>query len=883
MKKKRNNKTQGFRFLGRMGSTMPAWNNPLLEILLYAAVTFLATAGPLLCLVTGYNTPVDVELILLLTAGLSLFFSALYRSSAGQWVFYVTVLLLFVVGLYAWEELWAELATLWNASLPSLQPQLALMFILPEELPLYESGGPLLLALSYFLCMTCGYSVNRNPRLLPVFLFTFPLIEIVFLPGLAPAFLPLAMSVCGYGCVLAISRTAGSVHFDRTGHVQGKAGRMRARPLPRVFAPAVLTVCALTLCGLLLSQAFLSMGGYTRPEALDQMRAAAMTADLRSLFYNPDRVRGRLSAAGDKTFDHKTDLAVTLPMPAETVYLRGFTAGVYKNGNWEQLPDGAYTQAPFSTLAEQGKEFIDDSQYYPENTLLEKAMYQYGGWGNKNGRLQFLDEQGDVVLEFPEDARFRKVDGTIQVEPVRAGRQYAYLPYMSYKSDDIEYEYDRYARLKGGDSYEASFTNVQNYVSEGFLNEGRLTNPFAQTYMYNVGFDPFYNDFWQPRVEASTEGSYRAFVNAHYLEVPAGFERLTADVQERWESEEYGEPWSWDYSLLELRNSVREYLYAQASYSLTPGTTPPGEDPINYMLYENHKGYCMHFASAATIIFRAMGIPARYTEGYVITQKDIKSAKPAADGLEMNIPEDDGAAVLWSDEQMQPVRMELKDTNSHAWVEVYADGFGWVPIEVTPGYSGYMEELPTVKPELGKTSQASRSSSGSSSKPKSSSAPSSKPPSSSSSSRQPESGKKGNAGWLWFVLLGLVILTGAAVPVVRRLTLQRRMRLTSTPDVNQNILHGYEYLVLLLANERVEDAETICYHPEDLHTAFPLLVEEDCESCMTVVLKARFSGQPGDRAGQQALTRLTETLKGALYGRKSVWGKFVMKYIKMLL
>ena len=65
-------------------------------------------------------------------------------------------------------------------------------------------------------------------------------------------------------------------------------------------------------------------------------------------------------------------------------------------------------------------------------------------------------------------------------------------------------------------------------------------------------------------------------------------------------------------------NYVKSYLERHTDYSLSPGKLPRGKDFIEYFLYENKRGYCAHYASAATMIFRAMGIPARYVEGYAV-------------------------------------------------------------------------------------------------------------------------------------------------------------------------------------------------------------------------------------------------------------------------
>ena len=36
--------------------------------------------------------------------------------------------------------------------------------------------------------------------------------------------------------------------------------------------------------------------------------------------------------------------------------------------------------------------------------------------------------------------------------------------------------------------------------------------------------------------------------------------------------------------------------------------------------------------------------------------------------------------------------IEIPGTNGHAWTEIYVDGLGWIPLEMTPSYYGIMEE-----------------------------------------------------------------------------------------------------------------------------------------------------------------------------------------------
>lgn len=83
-----------------------------------------------------------------------------------------------------------------------------------------------------------------------------------------------------------------------------------------------------------------------------------------------------------------------------------------------------------------------------------------------------------------------------------------------------------------------------------------------------------------------------------------------------------------------------------------------GEDVLLDFLQQKTSGNDVLFASLATEAFRYYQIPARYVEGYYVKSSDIN---------------DHGIATIAS-------------KNAHAWVEVYFDGMGWLPVDMTPGY-----------------------------------------------------------------------------------------------------------------------------------------------------------------------------------------------------
>lgn len=103
--------------------------------------------------------------------------------------------------------------------------------------------------------------------------------------------------------------------------------------------------------------------------------------------------------------------------------------------------------------------------------------------------------------------------------------------------------------------------------------------------------------------------------------------------------------------------AVASYVQHSGTYSLTPGAVPDGEDFVLYFLTESHSGYCVHFASATAALLQAMDIPARYTTGY-------RAVVPNTN--------------TWID---------VYEHSAHAWVEVYQQGVGWIPIESTAGFT----------------------------------------------------------------------------------------------------------------------------------------------------------------------------------------------------
>ncbi len=229
----------------------------------------------------------------------------------------------------------------------------------------------------------------------------------------------------------------------------------------------------------------------------------------------------------------------------------------------------------------------------------------------------------------------------------RRGRA-AYLPYeadLETVGDDCKV---------GGDYLVEKLWSLESLTFEGFV-PGSLV--LQNSGNENLDVQSFYS--W-----------YNAYVEEHYLEVPGELPELTGTVNfllrsdacmEAKEELKNAEVVGRNLARLTLGNLVAEELRARARYNIDPGNLPRGVDPVEYFLGENRQGYCMHFATAGALILRQLGVPARYVSGYVVPPDQFRKT---------------------SEGHMASV----KDDAAHAWVEIWLEQVGWVPVEMTPGY-----------------------------------------------------------------------------------------------------------------------------------------------------------------------------------------------------
>lgn len=98
-------------------------------------------------------------------------------------------------------------------------------------------------------------------------------------------------------------------------------------------------------------------------------------------------------------------------------------------------------------------------------------------------------------------------------------------------------------------------------------------------------------------------------------------------------------------------------LYLKTHYAYTLDLSgPETKDPLANFLFVRRSGNCEYFAAAMVVMLRAEGIPARYVTGFIQGEYN-----------------DVGRDYI------------IRESDAHAWVEVYFPGYGWITFDPTPG------------------------------------------------------------------------------------------------------------------------------------------------------------------------------------------------------
>jgi len=133
--------------------------------------------------------------------------------------------------------------------------------------------------------------------------------------------------------------------------------------------------------------------------------------------------------------------------------------------------------------------------------------------------------------------------------------------------------------------------------------------------------------------------------------------------------------------------AVTEFLRDNIEYVDTIPEPPEDVEPIEWMLFDSHLGFCNYYATAEVILLRSLGIPARFSVGYSQGELSLEAIeRPALGG---NLGENPGDFMETTGDQITYL---VRAKNLHSWPEVYFPEYGWIEFEPT------VNQLPLVRP-----------------------------------------------------------------------------------------------------------------------------------------------------------------------------------------
>jgi len=411
-----------------------------------------------------------------------------------------------------------------------------------------------------------------------------------------------------------------------------------------------------------------------------------------------------ISEAGTRVISDQTLLEVTATH-AGTFYLRGYSMQRFDGNSWTLRTDDSVLSDDYWARATPAFIASVHEEFFPDSPV-ENAGIVVSRAGDATRDVYYTPYYSFPKFwqEEPGVFDFYQVDDVIELYAELPPGEYRYLGYSGIFEQTLQVPPGRY-----------SYRGIEEY--------GRYVLS-RETYL---------------QIRGSTADGLRWIAEDAGIDAHAGREEIT--------------------------KQVAEFISSFGRYSLTPLTIPRDEDFTLYFLETSKSGYCIHYATAATLMLRALGVPARFTSGFTVTVETGDVGKPVG----------------------------VTDANAHSWVEVFFEDYGWLPFEVTPpaavpgapesrpatGGGAMLDEPDFLEPDFGRPDSPNRPQPGESDDPV--------PP-------EPE----GSLIWRR-ILLAVIVAAAAAAVLNLRAVLAKMVRKKrfSQEDTNLAVIYAWRYLMRL--------------------------------------------------------------------------------------
>lgn len=522
-----------------------------------------------------------------------------------------------------------------------------------------------------------------------------------------------------------------------------------------------------------------------------------------------------LTTRGDVNFDGGAvmEIDVDTSFQPRDLYLRGICRSTYTGIGWK-VPTRVYRQQRdmFAALTQQG--------IYPQSLSFCEAHAQAG--------TSFLHSAPPAQMHIT----------ALKQELVN------YLPYQTIYSDPAcdpidEILYDTELRLQNQQKYNLALdtTTLPNWENLALsLHTTRSSEParrdyedFATTFYTNI-------EVISPELEAVRK-DFAATI------VPCS-------------------------TYADALAQVRDYIWERTNYTLHPGNTPRGQDFAAYFLTQSHAGYCAHYATTAVLLCRTLGIPARYVQGYVISETDFTK--------------------LPSGEQYH---IALPDYRAHAWAEIFVPTIGWMPYEFTEGiveswHAASPLEVPTdmttdMTPPLTTTTTSSPLASHPTDSATSATTPHSVNSTETTGQHTPLLTRTQRILLVTLLLLCVTALFAVlGIRAYHNRVIRQRTEAMDTKQPNRAADAGYQFLLQLLRQQGIRQGTRA-------HEAFAAYAQKQCtllpegamETAVAIEQAVVFSGKEISSEDAETVTHIALELAARCYAQASRLQKLWLRWI----
>ena len=309
-------------------------------------------------------------------------------------------------------------------------------------------------------------------------------------------------------------------------------------------------------------------------------------------------------------------------------------------------------------------EMFDDRDATPETVGLRVstvALREHAEENNGLGpaKLEFVIAIEDLISMSTEVTGVPGTTGLIFVPQFRITAED--IEAMDLSRSGIEWDSFNYRVFSEPDGTNA---NLMRLVRRGPTEQNTVTFDKILEPEQRYAVSTYISTAESAQLAQSTD-DYPDWITDRYLQLPDSLPRqvrnLARSIVDAADAET---PW-------QKTLAIKEWLQSQV-YSLEIKGPGARDDGVHYFLFKTmnepcpsdkpdcdtskRKGYSQYFGSAATVMLRSVGVPARMVAGW--------------------------SAGEYVPEQGQFI---IRDRNRHGWTQVFAPPYGWIDVEVTPG------------------------------------------------------------------------------------------------------------------------------------------------------------------------------------------------------